>query len=101
MKNSNKLCLVYQPLGIGDVFYCQGIGNHYLEKGYQVIWPLASHVMYLKDYIDSPGIEFVDVTSDFPGKEKYMIQYNDPWGLHPMTTEGDFVFLSLANAQHK
>jgi hypothetical protein len=102
MKNTNnQICLIYQPLGIGDVFYCQGIGKHYLNKGYRVIWPLASHVMYLKNYIDSPGIEFIDIASDFPEKEKYMEQYNDPWNLHPMNTEGDFVFLSLSNAQYR
>jgi len=99
--NNQPICLIYQPLGIGDIFYCQGIAKHYLEKGYKVIWPIASHVMYLKDYINSPGIEFVDVTSEFFGKERYMEQYNDPWNLHPMNTEGDFVFLSLANAQHR
>jgi hypothetical protein len=101
MNDLNNICLIYQSLGIGDVFFCQGIGKHYLEKGYRVIWPLASHVMYLKDYINSPGIEFVDVASDFPGKEKYMTQYNDPWALHPMSTDGDFVFLSLSNAQFR
>ena len=99
--NNKPICLIYQPLGIGDVFFCQGIGKHYLDRGYRVIWPLASHVMYLKDYIDSPEVEFVDILSDFPGKDKYMIQYNDPWALHPMNTDGDFVFLSLSNAQYR
>ena len=99
--NKERICLVYQPLGIGDVFFCQGIGNHYLNLGYRVIWPIASHVLYLKDYITTPGIEFVDVNSDFPYKETYMQQYNDPWGLHPMIIEDEFVFLTLANAQHR
>ena len=31
--NKERICLVYQPLGIGDVFFCQGIGNHYLNLG--------------------------------------------------------------------
>jgi len=99
--NKERICLIYQPLGIGDVFFCQGIGNHYLNLGYRVIWPIASHVIYLKDYIDSPGIEFVDVASDFPGKERYMTQYNDPWNLYPMDIEGEFVFLPLSNAQYR
>ena len=102
MKDLNKpVCLINQPLGIGDVFFCQGIAHHFTNKGYQVIWPLASHVMYLKDYIQSPEINFVDVNSDFFGKETYMVQYNDPWTLHPMIIEENFVFLPLSNAQHR
>jgi len=99
--SKERICLVYQPLGIGDVFFCQGIGNHYLNLGYRVIWPIASHVMYLKDYITTPGIEFVDVNSDFPYKDTYMQQYNDPWNLYPMILEDNFVFLPLSNSQFR
>jgi len=102
MKDLNKpICLIYQPLGIGDVFFCQGVAHHFTNKGYQVVWPLASHVMYLKDYILSPEIEFVDIESDFFNKDIYMTQYNDPWNLHPMIIKDNFVFLPLANAQHR
>ena len=99
--NNERICLVYQSLGIGDVFFCQGIGNHYLNLGYKVIWPIASHVMYLKEYIITPGIEFVDVKSDFPYKDIYMQQYNDPWNLYPMIIEDNFVFLPLSNSQYR
>lgn len=99
---SNKpTCLIYQPLGIGDVFFCQGIGKHFARRGYNVVWPIASHVMYLKDYIQSPEVTFVDVQSDFPYKELYMTQYNDPWNLHPMIQEEDFAFIPLSNAQYR
>lgn len=101
MKGSSKTCLIYQSVGIGDVFYCQGIGNHYLNQGYRVIWPLESHVFYIKDYINTPGIEFVDIQSDFPFKDVYMEQYNNPWKLYPCKLDGDFVFLPLGNAQHR
>jgi len=92
--NKERICLIYQPLGIGDIFFCQGIGNHYLNLGYRVIWPIASHVMYLKEYITTPGIEFVDMKSDFPYKEFYLEQ-------NPLVIEEDFVFLPLANASHR
>jgi len=92
--NKERICLIFQPLGIGDIFFCQGIGNHYLNLGYRVIWPIASHVMYLKEYIITPGIEFVDMKSDFPYKEFYSEQ-------NPLVIEEDFVFLPLANASHR
>jgi len=99
--NKERICLIYQPLGIGDVFFCQGIGQHFVNKGYKVIWPLASHVMYLKDYINSPGVEFVDVKSEFYKKDIYQKQYDDPWNLYPMIIEEDFIFLPLSNAQFR
>jgi hypothetical protein len=92
--NKERICLIFQPLGIGDVFFCQGIGRHFANKGYRVIWPLASHVMYLQDYINSPDIEFVDMKSNFPKKEFYIEQ-------NPLVIEEDFVFLPLANASHR
>jgi len=92
--NNKPICLVYQPLGIGDVFFCQGIGKYFLNKGYRVIWPLASQVMYLKEYINSPGIEFVNKDLDFPRKDFYIEQ-------NPLVIEKDFVFLPLANASHR
>lgn len=93
-KLTEKICLVFQPLGIGDVFYTQAIGQHYADKGYRVIWPLAPQIMYIKDYISYPGIEFVNKEVDFPRKD-YYIETN------PMVLEEDFVFLPLANASHR
>lgn len=102
MKDSNeKICLIYQPVGIGDVFFCQAIARNYLEKGYRVIWPLESRVLYIRDYVLTQGVELVDIASDFPGKEKYLEQYNDPWKLFPFQTDGDFIILPLNNAQHR
>ncbi len=89
-----KICLIFQPLGIGDVLYTQAIGQHYADKGYRVIWPLASQIMYIKDYISYPGIEFVNREVDFPRKD-YYIETNT------MILDGDFVFLPLANASHR
>jgi len=95
MKNLNKpICLVFQPLGIGDVFFCQSIGHYFANKGYRVIWPLAPQVMYLKDYIISPGIEFVNKEENFPRKDFYIEQ-------NPLILEDDFIFLPLANASHR
>jgi len=93
-KLNSKICLVFQPLGIGDVFFCQAIGKHFIEKGYRVVWPLASHIMYITDYIETYGIEYVDRESDFPKKDFYVEQ-------NPLVLEEDFVFLPLANASHR
>lgn len=90
----DKICLIFQPLGIGDVFFCQGIGRYFKDKGYRVIWPLAPQIMYIKDYIEDYGIEFFNKELDFPKKE-YYIENN------PLIIKEDFVFLPLANASHR
>jgi hypothetical protein len=92
--NNDKICLVNQCLGIGDVFFCQSIGRYFKDKGYRVIWPLASQIMYIKNYIEDYGIEFVDRNSDFPGKYFYKDD-------NPLVIEDNFVFLPLANASHR
>ena len=92
--NKERICLVCQSLGIGDVFFSQAIGKHFIEKGYRVIWPLASHIMYITDYIETHGIEYVDIKSDFPKKDFYKEN-------NPLVIEENFVFLPLANASHR
>ena len=69
----SKTCLIYQPAGIGDIFYCQAIAKHYVKSGYQVIYPLKSNITYLKDYLKYDGITFMDEASDFPYKDRYNV----------------------------
>lgn len=40
----DKICLINQPAGIGDVFYIQGIVDYYAGLGFQVILPLIPEV---------------------------------------------------------
>ena len=35
-----KPCLIKQPAGIGDVFFCQKIARIMMQHGYKIIWPL-------------------------------------------------------------
>jgi len=88
-----KTCLIYQPAGIGDIFFCQGIAKHYVNLGYEVIYPLKSNLMYLKDYLQYDGILFVNENSDFNYKEYYS-------NLRPSILEGNFIFLNLDHSQY-
>ncbi len=54
-----KLCVINQPAGIGDVFFCQKIGQHFVHQGYQVKWPVRKEFLWYNDYLISPGVEFV------------------------------------------
>lgn len=50
-----KTCIINQPVGLGDILFCQKIGFYYYSRGYTIIWPVDN--VYLDtviDYIDSP-----------------------------------------------
>jgi len=63
---SKKICLINQPVGLGDIIFCQKIGYHYMDEGYEIHWPVND--IYLDDvkkYIDSP-FKFYENVNDFP-----------------------------------
>jgi hypothetical protein len=86
----DKICLIYQPAGIGDIFYSLGIANHYKKQGYRIIWPVVKEILDLQNYIKD--VEFYDWQNEFPKKEYY---YND--NLNIIQTK-EFVFLPLHRA---
>jgi hypothetical protein len=62
----DKVCLINQPVGLGDIIFCQKIGQYYYDKGYEIIWPVSD--VYLEDvkyYIDSP-FKFIKTGSQLP-----------------------------------
>ena len=46
-----KPCLIKQPAGIGDIFFCQKIARYMMHHGYDVIWPVLPSISWIKDYI--------------------------------------------------
>ena len=64
-----KPCLIKQPAGIGDVFFCQKIARIMMQHGYKVIWPLRPDIHWIQRYIKD--IWFPMTTDDFPMKDIY------------------------------
>jgi len=83
----DKICLIYQPCGIGDIFYSIGIARYYQKLGYRIIWPVIKELLYLKEYISN--IEFYSEEDNFPKKEYY-----NPNNSEIINTE-DFIFLPI------
>lgn len=50
-----KICQIRQPAGIGDIFFTQKIAHHYVDKYYKEIWPVRSDLLWIHDYLISPG----------------------------------------------
>lgn len=71
-----KICLIKQSAGLGDILFLQKLVSINLEIGNIVIFPIIDSLLYIKDYIKKPGLEFVSINSDFPYKEIYQ-KYNE------------------------
>jgi len=87
----SKLCIIKQPAGLGDIFFCQKIADQLIQKEYKVVWPIIEHFKWLPKYIQKQNIEYPLVTSTF----KYKELFNDQT---PVINRPNFLFLPLQTA---
>lgn len=68
----NKTCLIYQPLGLGDIFWIQQIVDTIINDGYTVYYPVGEvYYEIVSKYITKKNLIWVKETDDFPLKEYY------------------------------
>tara|TARA_R100000951_G_scaffold114296_2_gene118265 strand:+ start:537 stop:1259 length:723 start_codon:yes stop_codon:yes gene_type:complete len=79
-----RICVIKQPAGLGDILFCLKIAVKILEhkKAEKVIWPVSDVYSYLGEYIDIPGVEFINENDNFDGKKLYIadkksVSYDD------------------------
>lgn len=56
--NKNRVCIINQPIGLGDIIFCEPIARMYCEKGYKIMWPVESYYCNINKHF--PYITFVD-----------------------------------------
>lgn len=85
-------CLIKQPAGVGDIFFCQKIACKLHEKyNCNIIWPVIPEFYFLKDYLkDYSFVTYYDASKDFPYKQ----YYNNT----EIIVEDNFLFLPLCFA---
>lgn len=88
-----KPCIIKQPAGIGDVFFCQKIARVMMNQEYQVIWPLRPDIVWIREYI--PNIYFPSVDDVFPGKEIF-----DTAAGFAIEETGAFISIATADLTH-
>ena len=88
-----KPCLIKQPAGIGDIFFCQKIARYMMHHGYDVIWPVLPSISWIKDYIKD--IDFPTVEDEFPMKEIY-----DQGAGYAIEKNGAFISTATADMTH-
>ena len=53
----DKICLLYQPSGLGDILFIQKICKYYYNSGYKIILPVVHEFKWLNNYIEN--VEFI------------------------------------------
>lgn len=66
-----KRVLINQPAGLGDILFCQKIAKTYIDRGYEVLWPVLPQLGYVSEYL--LGISF----SNGPHDETLNLQSAD------------------------
>lgn len=68
----NKNCLIYQPLGLGDIIWILPIVDTIIKSGYNVYYPVGD-VYYdmVSTYIEKENLIWVRESDDFPLKKYY------------------------------
>lgn len=82
------ICLIRQPAGLGDIFFCQKIGEYYQSIGYRVIWPIAKVFSYIPQYMTN--FEYPCEEDDFPFKNVYL-----DMSIKEILKYKDFIFIPL------
>jgi hypothetical protein len=67
-----KTCLIYQPLGLGDIIWLLPIVDTIIKSGYKVYYPVGD-VYYdmVSEYIEKENLFWVKESDDFPLKDYY------------------------------
>lgn len=68
----SKICLIYQPLGLGDIIWILPIVDKIIESGYTVYYPVGD-VYYdiISSYIEKENLVWVKESDNFPLKKYY------------------------------
>lgn len=75
----NKLCLINQPAGLGDILLCQKIAKNYVNKGYRVLWPVDPVYSYIGEYIKTDGVTFCSMEDEFEYKQFFIQNFEYPF----------------------
>lgn len=53
----DKVCLFYQPCGLGDCLFLLKAARHFHNQGYQIYWPVVHEYSWLNEYV--PWINWI------------------------------------------
>lgn len=84
----DKVAIIKQPMGLGDILFLQKIVKKLHDDGYHVIFPIIENFLWLNKYIKD--FTFCSVNDNFYGK-KY-------WGNREIINNEEILFLPMQHA---
>jgi hypothetical protein len=94
IEKRTKICLMDQPMGLGDILYTQRIVERFVTLGYHVLYPVIKEYSWLNDYMSTDHVQFFSEEQPFVGMDLY--------GKHivqPIISEG-FCYIPLRYASN-
>ncbi len=96
-----RICLIYQPCGLGDILFIQKVVKYWKDKGFSVVIPVIYELEWLNDYIE--GVEFVSwndkenkLTHKDPLPDNVSFPYKNKYNPYaPSEITEDFVYLNF------
>ena len=68
---ADKICLIRQPAGLGDILFCQKIADKIKSKyNIKVLWPVIDNYISLNTELQTTT-EFCSINSDFAYKNLF------------------------------
>lgn len=90
----DKICLIRQPSGLGDIFFTLKIAEYYKNLGYEIWWPVISPFAWIKDYID--GYNFYDKgNSDYNSPLNYDDKFFEIYNKREPIFSENLIYLPL------
>jgi len=76
---TNKNCVIKQRAGLGDIILGQKIADFFIEKGYDVFWPVIDEYYdAITKHMSKKGVTYCRESDEFPLKELYDSPYTSP-----------------------
>lgn len=88
-----KQLLIRQPAGLGDIFMSLKIAIVFQKKGFEIVWPVLDHYLYINEYLNIP-FRFIPLSSNFKGKELFNL------GVRQVIDTADILYLPIQDASH-
>jgi hypothetical protein len=89
-----KICIVNQPQGLGDILYVQKIVKHFFDLGYKIIFPIIKNYMFCNTYLGNDKIQYLINTGIFLLEKNYKFDF----GSKDFIFTDNFVYLPLSMA---
>jgi hypothetical protein len=63
---------INQPAGLGDIIWVQPILQMFVDKGFNIIYPVIDHYLPMaKEYLPRNNVEYVSLNVDYPFKDSF------------------------------